>query len=96
MSVIVRIPPTMRAFANGASQVSTEGTTVGLVLKDLCQQYPGLESKLLDGSGELPRYLNVHIELAPNDSLDVKFEQGLDTPVLDGQTIAIMAAVAGG
>jgi molybdopterin converting factor small subunit len=96
MSVIVRIPATLRAATNGAKEVSVEGTTIRLVFKILCQQYPGLEPRLLN-QGELPRHLNAHIELdRDGDTIDVKFEQGLDTPVQDGQTIAIMAAVAGG
>lgn len=91
MSVTVRVPPVFRTMTGGESQVAVEGATVGEVLTNLDAAHPGFKDKLLDESGSLVRYVNVFV-----DDDDVRFLQGLDTPVPDGGTISIMQAVAGG
>ena len=75
----------------GQSSVSVEGATVAEVLTNLDTAHPGFSAKLLDGDGKLVRYVNVFV-----DDDDVRFMQGLDTPVPDGITVSIMQAVAGG
>lgn len=91
MSVTVRVPPVFRTMTGGESQVAVDGATVGEVLTNLDSAHPGFKDKLLDGSGSLVRYVNVFV-----DDDDVRFLQGLDTPVPDGGTLSIMQAVAGG
>ena len=65
--------------------------TVGEVLTSLDGDHPGFKDKLLDDKGALVRYVNLFV-----DDDDVRFLQGLDTPVPDGGTLSIMQAVAGG
>jgi MoaD family protein len=91
MSVKVRIPTTLRSLAGGSPEVELEGTTVGEVLKNLDAAHPGFSDRLLDDEGGLRRFVNVFVA---DD--DVRFLQGLDTPVPDGETVAIIPAVAGG
>lgn len=91
MSVTVRIPPVFRTMTGGSSTVSVEGETVRAVLSSLEGAHPGFNEKLLDGDGNLVRYVNLFV-----DDDDVRFMQGLDTPVPDGGTLSIMQAVAGG
>jgi molybdopterin converting factor small subunit len=91
MSVTVRVPPVFRTMTAGASQVQVEGGTVAEVLSALESAHPGFEAKLLDDSGALVRYVNVFV-----DDDDVRFLDGLTTPVPDGGTVSIMQAVAGG
>ncbi|HIE50223.1 MAG TPA: MoaD/ThiS family protein [Armatimonadetes bacterium] len=91
MSVTVRIPTPLRKLTNNQMTVQAEGETLRGVLDHLEAQYPGLKERLLDEEGELRRYVNVFI----NDT-DVRFEQGLDTPVADGDEVAIVPAIAGG
>lgn len=91
MSVTVRVPPVFRTMTAGQSSVSVEGATVAEVLTNLDTAHPGFSAKLLDGDGKLVRYVNVFV-----DDDDVRFMQGLDTPVPDGITVSIMQAVAGG
>lgn len=91
MSVTVRVPPVFRTLTGGESLVTVDGTTVGEVLDALDGAHPGFKAKLLDGDGQLVRYVNVFV-----DDDDVRFLDGLATPVADGGTIAIMQAVAGG
>ncbi|MGV3760211.1 MAG: ubiquitin-like small modifier protein 1 [Actinomycetota bacterium] len=91
MSVTVRIPTTLRTLTGGQSEVSVEGATVGEVLKSLDAAHPGFADRILDDEGGLRRFVNVFVA---DD--DVRFLQQLDTPVPDGETVAIIPAVAGG
>jgi MoaD family protein len=87
----VRIPTTLRSLTGGASEVEVEGATVGDVLKALDTAHPGFTDRLVDDDGNLRRFVNVFVA---DD--DVRFLQGLDTPVPEGETVAIIPAVAGG
>jgi molybdopterin converting factor small subunit len=64
---------------------------VAEVLKDLDATHPGFADRLFDETGGLRRFVNIFL-----DDEDVRFLQGLDTPVADGQTLSIVPAVAGG
>jgi sulfur-carrier protein len=91
MSVTVRVPTTLRTLTGGASEVAVEGGTVGEVVAALESGYPGFRDRLLDENGKLRRFVNVFV----SDD-DVRFLQGLDTPVPAGETVSIVPAVAGG
>jgi sulfur-carrier protein len=91
MSVTVRVPPVFRTMTGGDAQVKVDGSTVGEVLTNLDTDHPGFKEKLLDADGALVRYVNIFV-----DDDDVRFLQGLDTPVPAGGTLSIMQAVAGG
>lgn len=90
-TVSVRLPTVLRPAANGQSTVSVEGETVGDVLKALVHEFPGLESNLIDDDGGVRKFVNVYV----NDE-DIRFLDKLDTPVTDGDEVAILPAVAGG
>ena len=89
--ITVRVPTQLRTLTGGAGEVSVEGSTVGEVLKALEVAHPGFAERLFDEKGDLRRFVNVFVA-----DEDVRFLQGLDTPVADGQTISIVPAVAGG
>jgi sulfur-carrier protein len=91
MSVTVRVPPVFRTLTSGSSQVDADGATVADVLASLEAAHPGFKDKLLDDQGSLVRYVNLFV-----DDDDVRFMDGLATPVPDGGTLSIMQAVAGG
>jgi molybdopterin synthase sulfur carrier subunit len=91
MPVTIRIPTTLRPMAGGKSTVQVDGTTVGEILGNLDAAHPGFKDRLLDEQGSLRRFVNVFVA---DD--DVRYLQGLDTPVPDGETVAIIPAVAGG
>jgi molybdopterin converting factor small subunit len=91
MSVTVRIPTTLRPLSGGQSEVAVDGATLRDVLDALDGAHPGFKDRLLDDEGNLRRFVNVFVA---DD--DVRFLQGLDTPVPDGETVAIIPAVAGG
>ena len=87
----VRIPTQLRTLTAGQGEVSVGGSTVGEVLKALDAAHPGLAERLFDDTGALRRFVNVFVA---DD--DVRFREGLDTPVADDETLSIIPAVAGG
>ena len=91
MSVTVRIPTQLRELSGGAAEVSTEGGTLSSVLEHLEAAHPGFRERLFDDSGELRRFVNVFVA-----DEDIRFMQGVDTPLDDGTVVSIIPAVAGG
>jgi molybdopterin synthase sulfur carrier subunit len=91
MSVTVRVPTTLRTLTGGTSEVAVEAATVREALAALDAAHPGFADRLLDEEGNLRRFVNVFV----SDD-DIRFLDGLDTPVPDGETVAIIPAVAGG
>jgi molybdopterin synthase sulfur carrier subunit len=87
----VRIPTQLRTLTGGDAEVEVDGSTVGEVLKALDAAHPGFAERILDDEGGLRRFVNVFVA---DD--DVRFLQQLETPVPDGETVAIIPAVAGG
>ena len=87
----VRIPTQLRTLTGGAGSVEVEGATVGEALKQLDAAHPGLAERLFDDDGALRRFVNVFLA-----DEDVRFLDGLATPVTPGQTLSIVPAVAGG
>ena len=87
----VRIPTQLRTLTGGAAEVDVDGSTVGEVLKALDASHPGFAARLFDDTGGLRRFVNVFVA-----DEDVRFSDGLSTPVEPGQTVSIIPAVAGG
>ena len=91
MAVTVRIPTTMRPLSGGASSVEVEGSTLREVLEALNTAHAGFGERLFDANGDLHKFVNIFV----SDD-DVRYMQGLDTPVKSGDTVSIIPAVAGG
>ena len=91
MAVTVRIPTTLRPLSGGASTVEVDAGSLSDVIKALDAAHPGFAERLFDDTGALRRFVNVFVA---DD--DVRFLEGLDTAVPDGETVSIIPAVAGG
>ena len=91
MSVTVRVPTTLRTLTAGASEIAVEGATVAEVLDALEAAHPGFKERLLDADGGLRRFVNLYVA-----DYDVRFREGMETAVADGDTVSIIPAVAGG
>jgi sulfur-carrier protein len=90
MPVKIEIPSPLREQAGGKTEVAVSGTTVQSALDDLVRQHPALGPKLF-ADGKLRPYINVFV----NDE-DIRYLDEMQTPVTDGQVVAIIPAVAGG
>ena len=91
MAVTVKLPTQLRDAAGGAVSASVEGTTVGEALDALYSEHGELRSRIADDSGALRRFVNVYLK-----GEDIRFLDGLDTAVSDGDEVTILPAVAGG
>jgi molybdopterin synthase sulfur carrier subunit len=91
MSVTVRIPTQLRGLTAGEGEIVLEASTVREALTGLETLHPGIGERLLDDGGQLRRFVNVFLA-----DEDVRFLEGLDTPVTTGQTLSVVPAVAGG
>jgi molybdopterin synthase sulfur carrier subunit len=91
MSVTIRIPTQLRELSGGASEVSVEGGTVKEALAALDAAHPGFAGRLHDDDGNLRRFVNVFL-----DDEDIRFLDGVDTPLREGNVLSIVPAVAGG
>ena len=90
MSITVKIPTQLREATEGEATTSVDGSTVGEVLDSLYDRFGELRSRIAEDGG-LRRFVNVYV-----DGEDIRFLDGLDTPVKDGDEITILPAVAGG
>ncbi|TMK99766.1 MAG: MoaD/ThiS family protein [Actinobacteria bacterium] len=91
MAVLVKIPTQLRAAAGGEAETSIDGTTVQEVLEGLVERHDELRERLYDDAGSLRRFVNVYVA-----GEDIRFLEGLATPVADGAELTILPAVAGG
>ena len=90
MSVKVSIPTALRQYAGGNNTLTVEGGTVGAVLQAVTARHPDLGNQLF-ANGQLRNFVNVYL----NDD-DVRYLQGMETPVGERDEISIIPAIAGG
>jgi molybdopterin synthase sulfur carrier subunit len=93
MSVTVELPGALEQYADGRASLRLDapGATIGAVLKQLGDDYPGVHDRVLDERGELRPHVNVFI-----DDENIRFLLGLDTPLNEKSTVFILPAVSGG
>jgi molybdopterin synthase sulfur carrier subunit len=87
----VKLPTQLRDAAGGQGAVEADGSTVGEVLEALYSEHEDLRDRLSDGDGGLRRFVNVYV-----GGEDIRFGDGLDTAVSEGDEVQILPAVAGG
>jgi sulfur-carrier protein len=86
----VKIPAQLRAAADGESEVEVDGTTVGEALEAVFDRHAGLRGRITE-DGRLRRFVNVYVS-----GEDIRFKDGLDTELDEGDEVQILPAVAGG
>jgi molybdopterin converting factor small subunit len=90
MAITVKLPTQLRDTIGGAASIQAEGATVGEALESVFAQHGELRERLYQDGG-LRRFVNVYI-----GGEDIRFLDGLDTPVPAGGELTILPAVAGG
>ena len=91
MSITVKIPTPLRNNVGGASQVTAAGSTVAELIANLDGQYPGIKDRLCAPDGECRRFVNIYV-----DGEDIRFADGLATPIGANSEVSVVPAVAGG
>ena len=90
MAVSVKIPAQLRAVTGGEGELKVEGETVGEALDAVFARHEDLRERITEDGG-LRRFVNVYV-----GDEDIRFRDGLDTPLADGAEVTILPAVAGG
>ena len=91
MAVTVKIPTPLRNLTGDVAEVSADSASLGALVEELEGTYPGMRERLVDDGGELRRFVNLFVNGA-----DVRFLQGLETALSEGDEVSIVPAVAGG
>ena len=87
----VKIPAVLRPQVGGTKELELAGASVGELVEGLVGQFPGLRSQLLTDDGELNRFVNVYV-----NGQDVRYLDGLATPVGERDEVRLLPAMAGG
>ena len=87
----VRIPTPLRKLTQNQAEVDAAGGTIREMVDDLEKQFPGFKERMCDEHGELRRFVNVYV-----GEEDIRFLEGLDTKIPEGEQVSIIPAVAGG
>ncbi|MEO0433681.1 MAG: MoaD/ThiS family protein [Cyanobacteria bacterium J06656_5] len=91
MAVKVLIPTPLQKFTNNEATVEIGGDNIVALLDALEAKFPGIKARLCDDSGELRRFVNFYV-----NSEDIRFLDGKDTALSEGDEVSIVPAVAGG
>ena len=87
----VFIPAVLRPSVGGVKSLELDGATVGDLVSSLLERHPGLGGQLLTPDGELNRFVNVYV-----NGQDVRYLEGLATPVGERVEVRLLPAMAGG
>ena len=90
MAVTVKIPSQLRAVTDGEAEFEVEGSTVCEALDAVFDQHDELRVRITQ-NGDLRRFVNVYVS-----GEDIRFQEGLETPISEGDEVTILPAVAGG
>ena len=90
MAVTVKIPTQLRAATGGEADIEVDGSTVREALDAVFERHDSLRERITD-DGDLRRFVNVYVS-----GEDIRFQDGLETRVADGDEVTILPAVAGG
>jgi molybdopterin converting factor small subunit len=91
MAVTITIPTALRQYAGGNPSLSLDADTVGGLLRGLVELHPSLGKQIFGDDGKLRSFVNVYV-----GDEDIRYLQGEQTPLRDGETVSIIPAIAGG
>ncbi|MBE7380595.1 MAG: MoaD/ThiS family protein [Leptolyngbya sp. SIO1E4] len=91
MAIKVLVPTPLQKFTNNQATLECEGGTIVDLMNTLDTQFPGIKARLCDDQGELRRFVNFYV-----NSEDIRFLEGKETALKDGDEVSIVPAVAGG
>lgn len=91
MAARVRIPTPLRRLTNGERLIEVRGGDLAQVIDELDRRFPGIRAKILDDQGEVLQFVNIFV-----NEQDIRFLDGLRTPLDEGAEVSIVPAMAGG
>lgn len=87
----LRIPTPLRPYAEGQTEVSLQGATVGAALEELTGRYPALRQHLFTENGELRAFVNLFL-----NEEDIRQMDGVNTPLAEKDKLMLIPSIAGG
>ena len=91
MAVKVLVPTNLQNLTNNQATLESSGSSISELLNSLETSFPGIKSRLCDEAGNPRRFLNLYV-----NSEDIRFLDGTETALKDGDEVSIVPAVAGG
>jgi len=91
MAIKVLIPTPLQKFTGDRAEIECGGGSIGELIDSLEASCPGIKARLCDEAGKPRRFLNFYV-----NSEDIRFLDGVETPLKDGDEVSIVPAVAGG
>jgi molybdopterin synthase sulfur carrier subunit len=91
MAVTVYIPTPFRRATSNRDRIEVRSGDVGGALDELEAEYGGLRGLVRNEQGEVHRHIAIYVNSEAIDATG-----GLNTPLSDGDEIAIIPALAGG
>ncbi|MBI4675486.1 MAG: MoaD/ThiS family protein [Chloroflexi bacterium] len=85
------VPTPLRKVTGGEGKIRIRAATVQQAIDSANAVYPGFRERVLDGDGEIKRFINVFV-----NGVDVRKLQGRATPVRENDEVAVIPAMAGG
>ncbi len=84
----VSVPSQLRGYTGGASEVGSEGASLGEVLADLDARFPGFRFRVIDEQGRVRRHMILFVGGERQDDLSA--------PIPPGADVFIIGALSGG
>ena len=91
MTINVLIPTSLQELTNDQASVEVEASNFNELFDVLEASYPGIKNRLCDEQGKPRRFVNFYL-----NTEDIRFLQGVETELQDGNEVSIVPAVAGG
>lgn len=91
MTIKIWVPTALRAYCEGASDLTLSAPTVAAALERLEADHPSLYRNVCDETGAVRRHINLFV-----NTDHVRDRDGLETKLSPGDVILIVPAVSGG
>ncbi len=89
--VSVRIPTPLRKLSGDRDELDIGASTVSALIEELESECPGMKNRLCDEGGKVRRFINIYV-----NNEDIRFLDGVETELNDGDIVSIIPAIAGG
>lgn len=90
MAVTIMVPTVLLSYTRGRRTLECAGATVDELLNELAKDHAGLVATIRS-NGTLCRFMNIYL-----NGKDVRYRDGLSTPLTHGDELRVLPAVAGG
>jgi len=89
--VQVHVTSVIQKVVEDQREFEADGKTIAELMTNIEQRYPGFREQITDDAGEFHRFVNIYL----NDE-DIRYLDGPQTALSDGDAVSILPALAGG